>query len=105
MKNTVFIIGGLALLGFALMRKKGQTTGSNAAPGTPAQTNPATPQGGGIIVNPNGLTQEQLNTLTQQQAIATLSNNPITNPWILPGGGVPWAVQGGQPGGGFLLPF
>lgn len=104
MKNTVFIIGGLALLGFALWRRSGQTTGSNAAPGTPAQTNPATPQGGGNVINPNGLTQEQANALAQQTALNNL-NGAIITPWLPASGvNVPWAVQGGN-GGGFLLPF
>jgi len=99
MKNTVFIIGGLALLGFALMRKKGQTTGSNASPTIPAQT---APQAGASVVNASGLTQEQIANATQATFIENFQG--FSTP-LFTNNSNPWGVQGGQPGGGFLLPF
>ena len=100
MKNTVFIIGGLALLGFALMRKKGQTTGSNASPTLPAQT---APQAGASVVNASGLTQEQIANATQATFIENFQG--FSTPLFTNTSNVPWAVTGGQPGGGGLLPF
>ena len=97
--NTVFIIGGLALLGFVFLRKKGQTTGSNVAPGTSEQTTP----GGVNVVNASGLTQEQIAAATQATFIENFQG--FSNPFFTSNSNVPWAVTGGQPGGGFLLPF
>jgi hypothetical protein len=102
--NTVFIIGGLALLGFVFLRKKGQTTGSNAAPTIPQQTAPTTQPGSGNTVNPYGLTQEQAEAIAKLEAFQALQGATIV-PWLPGTGPVPWAVTGGQPGGGFLLPF
>lgn len=100
-QNTVFIIGGLALLGFVFIRKRGQATGSNVSPIIPEQT---APESGASVVNASGLTQEQANALAQQTALNNL-NGAIITPWLPASGvNVPWAVQGGN-GGGFLLPF
>jgi hypothetical protein len=105
--NTVFIIGGLALLGFVFLRKKVQTTGGNIAPGTPEQiappTPPPTPPGSDNTVNPYGLTQEQADAIAKLEAFEALQGATMV-PW-LPGTITPWQVTGGQPGGGFLLPF
>lgn len=99
MKNTVFIIGGLALLGFALMRKKGQATGSNVSPIIPEQT---APEAGASVVNASGLTQEQIAAATQATFIENFQG--FSTP-LFTNNSNPWGVQGGQPGGGFLLPF
>ena len=102
--NTVFIIGGLALLGFVYLRKRGQTTGSNAAPTIPEQTAPTTQPGSGNTVNPYGLTQEQADAILHLQQLESLQGATI-QPWNLSAGNTPWVMTGGQPGGGFLLPF
>lgn len=102
--NTVFIIGGLALLGFVFLRKKVQTTGSNAAPTIPEQTAPTTQPASGNTVNPYGLTQEQAEAIAKLEAFEALQGATIV-PWNLSTGNTPWVMTGGQPGGGFLLPF
>jgi len=99
--KNILIISGVALLGFALFRKKVTTTGTNASPTVTEQT--GFNSSGVVTVNPNAQTQQQQAAATELTFIQNFQG--IQNPWVTPTGGVPWATTGGQPGGNLLLPF